>query len=170
MVRSWLTGSLLVAAHALASPAPSVAQSHSAVALGLALGPSAYDLSGTGTAFAVATQLPWEPVAWLVIEPGVTFFTYSSQFDTRFSYLFPELSIRAQLPRGRVRPFLGVGAGGAFVVSGPSETVATLHAAGGVRVALNGMWGVRGELRVRAVRPWVGNTADFLFGVSRRLR
>ena len=25
-------------------------------------------------------------------------------------------------------------------------------------------------LRIRAVRPWTGNTADFLFGVSRRLQ
>lgn len=143
-------------------------QSHNAVAVSLALGPSAYDLSDTGTAFAVAAQLPWEPVAGLVVEPGITFFAYSSQFDTRFSYLFPELSVQAQLPRGRVRPFFGVGAGGAFVVSGPSETVATLPAVAGVRVTVKADWGVRGELRVRAVRPWTGNTADFLFGLSRR--
>ncbi len=170
MARSWLEGPLLVAAHALAMPVVSAGQSANPVALSLALGPSPYDLSGTGTGFAMATQLAWEPVAGLVLEPGVTFFTYSSQFDTRFSFLFPELSVQAQLPHGRVRPFLGVGAGGAFTVNGPSETVATLHAVGGVRVVLNATWGMRGELRVRAVRPWVGNTADFLVGVSRRLR
>ncbi len=125
MARSWFGGSLLVVAGALTVPAVSTGQTPNAVALSVAVGPSPYDLSGTGTGFAAALQLPWEPVAGLVVEPGVTFFTYSSQFDTRFNYLFPELSVQAQLPRGRVHPFLGVGAGGAFVLSGPSETVAT---------------------------------------------
>jgi len=170
MASIWLGGPLLVAVCSLTVPAAAAAQNFNPLALSLALGPSPYDLSGTGTGFAVAAGLPWEPVAGLIVEPGVTFFTYSSQFETRFNYLFPELSVQAQLPRGRVRPFLGVGAGGAFVVSGPSETVATLHAVGGVRVAIDATWGVRSELRVRAVRPWVGNTADFLLGVSRRLR
>jgi hypothetical protein len=151
-------------------PVCGAAQQARPVTLSLVAGPSVYDLSGTGTSFAGAALVAWEPIAGLVLEPGVTFFTYSSQFDTRFSYLFPELSIQGQLPRGRMRPFLGVGAGGAFVLSGSSETVATLHAVGGVRVRVNTDWAVRGELRVRAVRPWTGNTADFLFGVSRRLR
>jgi hypothetical protein len=88
----------------------------------------------------------------------------------RFSYLFLELSIQAQLPHGQVRPFLGVGAGGAFVVTGPSETVATLHAVVGLRALIDQSWGIRGEFRVRSVRPWTGNTADILLGVSRRLR
>ena len=78
--------------------------------------------------------------------------------------------MQAQLPNGRVRPFLGVGAGGGFVVSGAGETVATLHAVGGVRVQVSPAWSLRGELRVRSVDPWVGNMADFRFGVGRRLR
>ena len=138
--------------------------------MGLAAGPSVYDLSGTGTTVAAAAQLAWEPLAALVIEPGLTFLTYEAQFQDRISFLFPELSVQAQLPGGRVRPFLGVGAGGAFAISGPGETVATLHAVGGARVHVNANWGLRGELRVRAVRPWSGNTADFLIGVSHKLR
>jgi hypothetical protein len=138
--------------------------------LGVAVGPSPYDLSGTGTGAAGAVLLAWAPVRGLVVEPGVTVFAYRSQFDERTTWLFPELSIQGQLPLGRVRPFLGGGAGGGFVASGTGQTVATLHAVGGVRIALGKGWGGLGEMRVRAVRPWTGNTVDFLFGVSRRLR
>lgn len=138
--------------------------------LGVAAGPSPYDLSGTGTGAAGAVLLAWAPLRGLVVEPGVTVFTYRSQFDERTTWLFPELSIQGELPLGRVRPFLGGGAGGGFVASGTGQTVATLHAVGGLRIALGEGWGALGEMRVRAVRPWTGNTVDFLFGVSRRIR
>ena len=160
---------LLVALQALLAPAFTAAQEARPVTLGLAAGPSSYDLSGTGTSFAVAGQVAWEPLPALVLEPGVTFFSYEPQFEDRVSYLFPELSVQVQLPNGRVRPFLGVGGGGGFVVSGPGETAGTLHAVGGIRVQLDPKWSARGELRVRSVDPWVGNTADIMFGVGRRL-
>lgn len=140
------------------------------LALGIAVGPSPYDLSGTGTGAAGAVLLAWAPVRGLVVEPGVTVFSYRSQFDQRTTWLFPELSIQGELPLGRVRPFLGGGAGGGFVAGGTGQTVATLHAVGGLRIAIGEGWGALGEMRVRAVRPWTGNTVDFLFGVSRRIR
>ena len=140
------------------------------LALSVAIGPSPYDLSGTGTGAAGAVRLAWTPVRSLVVEPGMTVFTYRSQFDERTTLLFRELSIQGELPLGRVRPFLGGGAGGAFVVSGPGDTEATLHAVGGVRIALGKNWGALGEMRIRAVRPWTGNTVDFMLGVSRRIR
>lgn len=170
-MRTFAVGCLLLAlVLMLPQPRPAAAQATRPAAVSLAVGPSEYDLSGTGTSVAAAAGLAWEVLPALVVEPGLTFFTYKAQFQERVSFLFPELSVQAQLPRGRVRPFLGVGAGGGFVVSGPSQTVATLHAVGGVRVQVSPSWGLRGELRVRAVRPWTGNTADFLFGVSRRFR
>jgi len=139
------------------------------LALGVAAGPSPYDLSGTGTGAAGAVLLAWSPLRGLVVEPGVTVFTYNSQFDERTTWLFPELSIQGELPLGRVRPFLGGGAGGGFVASGAGQTVATLHAVGGLRIALGKGWDGLGEMRVRAVRPWTGNTVDFLFGASKRI-
>jgi hypothetical protein len=163
-----LTG-LLVVISAPCAPASTAGQEPPPVTLSLAAGPSIYDLSGTGTSFAVAGQGAWEPLPALVVEPGMTFFTYQAQFADRVSYLFPELSIQIQLPHGRVRPFLGVGGGGGFVVSGPGETAGTLHAVGGVRVHLDPRWSLRGDLRVRSVDPWIGNTADIMFGVGRRL-
>jgi hypothetical protein len=56
------------------------------------------------------------------------------------------------------------------VLSGVGETVATLHAVGGVRADISDAWALLGQMRVRAVRPWTGNTVDFLFGVSRGLQ
>ena len=140
------------------------------LAIGVAVGPSPYDLSGTGTGAAGAVLLAWTPLRGLVVEPRVTVFTYRSQFDERTTLVFPELSIQGELPLGRLRPFLGGGAGGGFVASGTGETVATLHAVGGVRIAIGNGWGALGEMRVRAVRPWTGNTVDFLLGISRRIR
>ena len=162
-------GGLLTVVLALIAPAATSAQEDRPVTLSIAAGPSIYDLSGTGTSLAVAGQGAWELLPALVIELGLTFFSYEAQFADRVSYLFPEISIQAQLPRGAVRPFLGVGGGGGFVVSGEGETAGTLHAVGGVRVQLDPRWSLRGELRVRSVDPWVGNTADIMLGVGRRL-
>jgi hypothetical protein len=138
--------------------------------LALAAGPSPYDLSGTGTGASGAVFLTWRPLSGLVLEPGVTVFRYLSQFDERTSLLFPELSVQAEVPGGRFHPFLGGGGGGAFVLGGTGETVATLHAVGGARIDIGDVWGMRGEMRIRAVHPWTGNTVDLLLGITRTLR
>jgi hypothetical protein len=105
-----------------------------------------------------------------VIEPGVTFFSYVSQFGQRTSLLLPELSVQGELQLGSFRPFLGGGAGASLGLEGAGETALTLHAVTGTRVDLSNDWGLLGEMRIRAVRPWTGNTVDLLFGISRGLR
>jgi hypothetical protein len=102
-----------------------------------------------------------------VVEPGLTFFTYRSQFSERTSLLLPEISLQGELVLGRLRPFLGGGAGGSLGLSGAGGSGATLHAVGGARVDLSRAWTMLGQMRVRAVRPWTGHTVDFLLGVSR---
>jgi hypothetical protein len=140
------------------------------LALGLAAGPAPYDLSGTGTGGAGAAFLAWRPVRGLVVEPGLTVFGYRSQFGESTTLLFPELSLQGELVLGSFRPFLGGGAGGALAVSGVRTTTVTLHAVGGARLDLSEKWGLLGEMRIRAVHPFTGNTVDFLFGASRALR
>jgi hypothetical protein len=147
---------------------PAVAQGRLAVEV--AGGPSSYDLSGTGTGGAGAAFLAWRPVRGLVVEPGLTVFGYRSQFGENTILLLPELSVQGELVLGSFRPFLGGGAGGAFSVSGVQTRTVTLHAVGGARVDLSQNWGLLGEMRIRAVHPWTGNTVDFLFGASRALR
>jgi hypothetical protein len=157
---------LAVVCAGLLAPVTALAQTGSRLTLSGLAGPSPYDLSGTGTGFAAALELSWRPTRGLVIEPGLTYFTYQSQFSEQIHYLMNELSVQGELALGRARPFLGGGAGFASVVDEDDEVVGTLHAVGGVRVDLNRTWGVRAEIRVRAVRPWTGNTVDILFGLS----
>ena len=62
-------------------------------------GYSSYDPAG----------LSWSPVKYLVVEPGMSFFTYKPDFvDTRQSYLFPELSIQAQAEKGALNRSSGL--------------------------------------------------------------
>jgi hypothetical protein len=49
-----------------------------------------------------------------------------------------------------------------------STADATLSAAGGARVRLPGGWGLGGELRIRAVEPFIGTTADWGLSLIRR--
>jgi len=161
---------LAVVGAGLLAPVTALGQTGSRLTLSGLAGPSPYDLSGTGTGFAAALEFNWRPTPGLVIEPGLTYFTYQSQFSERIHYLMNELSVQGELPLGRVRPFLGGGAGFARMLEENEDAVATLHAVAGLRVDLDRAWGARAELRVRAVRPWTGNTADILVGLSRMLQ
>jgi hypothetical protein len=139
----------------------------------LMAGASAYDLSGTGTAPAVTLGLGLPVAGILLLEPGATWFRYGPQSGPDVTYLFAELSIQAQARLShRVSPYVGVGGGRAFQVGGPSplQNFWTLHGVGGMRVILSDTWGIRGELRVRAVNPFHGNTADFTAGILRFFR
>jgi hypothetical protein len=114
--------------------------------------------------------LAWRPARGLIVEPGLTVFGYRSQFGRNTAILFPEIGVQGELALGSFRPFIGGGAGGALSVTGVQTRTYTLHAVGGARVDLSPNWGLLGQMRIRAVRPWTGNTVDFLFGVSRGLR
>lgn len=138
----------------------------------LILGPSAYDLSGRGTAFALNFGSTSRLVGrTLLVEPNFGYFTYTTQFGTRRHFLFPEVGVQIQAWLGSLRPYLGAGIGaGIDTKGGPSQLDLTLHAATGVRVQLSGLWGVRLEARLRAVDPFRGNTTNFGVGVTRGLR
>lgn len=148
-----------------AGAAPAAAQS----LLTVTAGPSQYDLSGTGTApfAAIRAMLPFH--AALSVEPSLGWMSYDTQSDARSTLWFPEAQLVAHPWTGLVRPYVGAGAGLGFV-SGPGddEIETTLSVALGALFDLNDTWGVRGELRMRAIDPWVGTTADWGLGVTRR--
>jgi len=152
----------------LTVPVHGAAQAPS-TSLALLAGPSSYDLSGVGTGFAAAAQFSWSPLQILVLQPSVTAFSYRSQFETRITYLFTELSYQVQPRSGRVRPFIGGGAGLAIGVAGIHETVAALHVSLGLRVRVQGGYSVQGEFRMRGIDPWSGSATDMLIGVARTL-
>jgi hypothetical protein len=150
---------------------PLLAQGRPILAVSISGGYASYDLAGAGSGFVGAAGVSWSPIRLLVVEPGISFFSYKPAFATaRLSYLFPEISVQAQAGRGPVLPFVGIGVGGSFVVSGEGRTEETLHAAVGLRIDVGRGWGVRGEARARSINPWVGNTLDLIVGASRRIR
>ena len=150
---------------------PSAAQTQtSGTAIALVAGPFQYDLSGTGTSVFGAARLEIPLARYLLLEPGLTFGRYDAQFGSAVSLLFPEVQIQVGGTRGQVNPYLGAGVGPAFAFSnGASDTELALSGAVGVRVRLTREWGARAELRVRAIDPFAGTTAEWGLGISRRL-
>ena len=138
-------------------------------ALAVVAGPFQYDLSGTGTSVFGAARLELPLGAFAVIEPGLTVGRYDAQFGSTVTLLFPEIQLQLQ-GRGAVSPYLGVGAGPAFAFSeGRSDSEVFLSTALGLRFRARSGWGVRGELRIRAIDPFAGTTAEWGLGISRRL-
>lgn len=134
----------------------------------LVAGPSPYDLSGTGTGLAVNLGVAFRPARGFIVEPGLGFFTYRNDFGQRSHWFFPELSLQAELRAGNLRPYLGVGGGGGVQSRvGSDRWVGTLHGVAGLRLRLGRSWGLRGELRARAVPPFSGHTLDFGLGLVR---
>jgi hypothetical protein len=165
-MRKWLF--VLSITVVLTVPVHGAAQAPS-TSFALLAGPSSYDLSGVGTGFAAAAQFSWSPLQILVLQPSVTAFSYRSQVETRITYLFTELSYQVQPRSGRVRPFIGGGAGLAIGVAGIHETVAALHVTLGLRVRIQAYHGIQAELRQRVLDPWSRANTDMLFGLSKGL-
>ncbi len=134
-------------------------------------GPSVYDLSGTGTTYAINAGLAFRPLdRILVVEPSFGFLRYTTQGDIKATLLMPELSLQAEARLGPVRPYLGGGAGQVRASGGGfREWDTSLHGLAGVRAELGAGWGARAELRVRAIGPTGGTTADFGVGLARRV-
>jgi len=132
-------------------------------------GPSSYDLAGTGTGFAGTVRFDAPSGRVLIFEPGVTFFHYTGEFGNGITYVIPELSIQIQAPVRNVRPYIGAGAGFTEFLSGRGSTLAALHLTGGVRIDAGPTWGGRGEIRLRSIDPFKGNTTDLLVGLMHRI-
>ena len=139
--------------------------------ISLVAGPSPYDLSGVGTSFAVNLGFAWRPLRRvLVVEPSLGYFRYTTAFDEKYTWLFPELSVQAEARLGSLRPYLGGGVGqGRVSAHGQSAWDDTIHGLVGARLAISGGWGVRAEMRLRGIGPTGGNTTDFGIGFTRRL-
>ena len=159
IVASWLLA---------VSAVPGSSQQPSRWAVSLLAGPSSYDLSGVGTAPAVAVGLAWQWTPALVVEPGLTYFRYDPQFGSKITYLFPELSLQLMVPRGPIRPYLGAGAGRSVVLNRPGDHL-SVHATVGARVPVTSNWMARGEVRARSPHQWGASMVDIMFGLTWRL-
>jgi hypothetical protein len=155
-------------------------------ALAIVAGPAEYDLAGVGRSWTAAARLGIPLTPALRLEPGVGFFTYGSQFGgDRLSFLLPEVTLQLQYPGRRVQPYLGVGAGAAYMIEGYDQSVdpfwgdldlsveprlePSAHAAVGLRAGVARNWGILGEARVRNISFFKGNKSivEFVLGAAR---
>jgi hypothetical protein len=139
-------------------------------AVSLMAGPALWDdgtRTGTGPAVALRFDIPTSRV--LIIEPGISFFRYRSEIGERISYLLPEISFQAQAPLPVVRPYIGAGLGFSEFLDGRGKSFLTLHGVGGVRIAIAGGWGLRGEARARTINPFKLKEVDLTVGISHTL-
>ena len=164
-----LSGVGLVALVAFMGPRGAAAQMRSPQILTVGAGASRYDLSGDkGTTWVVVARFDGNIGPYVIIEPGFAYMHFTGQFGGR-NYLLPEISFQGQGYIGPVRPFLGGGIGFANISTGPSQSQLSLHAVSGLRIRLGHGWGVRMEVRARAVDPWHNHTYDFTGGIMRVL-
>ncbi len=119
---------------------------------------------GGGATAALRVDLPIGPV--LLLEPGLTWLRLRNEGEApdQTHYVL-ELSAQASLPiPGRVRPFLGLGAG--FPSNTAGDFFIAVHAVAGLRLGLGPAWHLRAEFRAREARPIQG---DLTLGIGRRL-
>jgi outer membrane protein with beta-barrel domain len=163
--REQMTSAIVLACLALI-PQTSVGQDR---ALGVVGGAWQYDLSGTGTSGFGGLRLELPVAQLFVIEPGLTYARYSSQFGPSVNYLIPELQAQIQVPGSTVRPFLGGGIGLAHAwAEGDHASDLSLSAGIGTRIRLATLWSARAELRVRSIDPFHGTVAEWTAGIARR--
>ena len=117
---------------------------------------------------AVRAELPLgNSGRWLFV-PGVTYSHYTlGSSPTEIDLLAPEALLRRQFGRGRLRPYVGGGAG--LVLVNMFHTVdPLLSLAGGLRADLSTQWGARIELDTRAFGGFKAGAVGWSVGVARQ--
>ena len=162
----WVVEVVMVAGVGLAGAlGPSAA---SAQAISVGGGASSYDLSGTGTSWVAAARFDGPVWAGLRWQAGLSVFRYETQSGEDVTLGLPEAGVEWHLPLARVPLYVGAGAGYSLE-SGDADDAPTLYGAVGLDLELARGWGVRPEVRVRIVDPWVGTMGDFTLAVRLHL-
>jgi hypothetical protein len=157
---------LVLAVFAVLAVSPSAAHGQGVT---FAAGGSRYDLqgsTGTGLVGAIRFGIPFR--TYVIAEPGLTFLRWKSIVGTTQTYLIGEISFQVQGYLGRLRPYVGSGIGissPSRAAPGANQNYFTLHAAAGARFYVSRGFGIRAELRARAIQPWHGSSYDLTVGV-----
>ena len=137
----------------------------------LAVGASTFDLSGTGTAPAVAGRISRAIAGPLTAEGALTLLWPDQQFGQRTTFVAPEVQLQWEPLSGRrIAPYLGVGAGFSVDVRDGRDDrwEETLSGALGVRLPVGAGTGLVVEGRIRGVdAAFVGTLFDLTMGVYR---
>jgi hypothetical protein len=145
-------------------PTPAAAQTR----LTVSVGPSEYDLSGTGWSGIAGVHYEALLRPWLGVEAGSGFFFYETQGDRDVTMLLPEVGLRF-MTTTRVPLHLALGVGHTLSVQGGQPNEPVLYGAAGLSINLGNGWQLRPEMRLRIVDPWVGGIAGYTLGASKAL-
>ncbi|HSR41509.1 MAG TPA: outer membrane beta-barrel protein [Longimicrobiales bacterium] len=130
--------------------------------IGLVGGTFSYDLGVRGDATSPfgGLRVRFPLSRHLLVEPGLaltrlTADSVSEGADRDITFLLMEFQAQVQLPVDRLRPYLGVGAGGMLDLRGARGIdefmVSTYSVAAGLAVDLGSSWAIRTEVRGRAI-------------------
>jgi hypothetical protein len=121
-----------------------------------------------GIVGAVRAELPLDRTGRWLLVPGVTYAHYTlSSPVPEVDLLAPEALIHLQLGRGRIRPYVGGGAG--LVLVNMFHTIDPVLSLGaGLRADLTPQWGARVELDTRAFGRFNAGSVGWSFGLARR--
>ena len=113
-------------------------------------------------------ELPLDGTGRWLLALGVMYAHYTLGSPVpRVDLLAPEALVHLQLGRGRLRPYVGGGAG--LVLVNMFHTVdPVLSLAAGLRADLSRDWGARFELDTRAFGQFDAGTVGWSFGLVRR--
>jgi hypothetical protein len=146
----------------------SARQPHSANprALVLQAGQWHVDLDGTVAAARVELQLD-QKGRWLFV-PGLTYAHGPLRSVTETDVLVPEALIHLQLTRGRIRPYVGGGAGFALINLFDRTIDGVISVGAGLRADLTPEWGARLETDTRIWGKLRAGSVGWSVGVARR--
>jgi hypothetical protein len=159
----------LVAAPAVAAPASAAAQ-ESDRTLAFVGGAFYSDLGDPQWAPLGGGRLEVPLTPALLMEVGLGYARYRARAGGTAHHFLPDLLLQVQLPRQVYRPYVGAGLGTSWERR-PEENVTQLSlvGAGGMRVVVSDRWSLLGEVRARAIGPWLGSSVDLTLGVGRLL-
>lgn len=149
----------------LYAQAPDIGRSHPVV---LQAGKWYGDLNGMIVG-AIRTELPLDRTGRWLLVPGVTYAHYTLLRSPvpEVDLLAPEALVHLQLAGGRLRPYVGGGAG--IVLVNMFHTVDPVLSLGaGLRADLTRDWGARFELDTRVFGQFDAGSVGWSFGIARR--
>ena len=121
-----------------------------------------------GTVLAARAELPMgRSGRWLFV-PGFTYAHGYLRSPTNTGTLVPEALFHFQLSRGRVRPYVGGGAGLSLGNMLDRTIVGVMTVGAGLRTDLTAQWGARLEADMRIFGGFEAGSVGWGLGVARR--